>query len=162
MTFPVDLQRAMAPRNVPLPEPRHITLRMAFSGDWDGGVALIDKAFAFNVSVVPNVAYYATAKHHYVRGEYPEAIAEFRKTFIPGFWLNDLVSACTYAAWGKQEEAETAAAELLKKRPDFVIEDALVFYRKWQVQNSYLEKMAAVLRQAGQPSRADPAQQARN
>jgi hypothetical protein len=43
-----------------------------------------------------------------------------------------------------------------------VIEDALVFYRKWQVQNSYLEKMAAVLRQAGQPSRADPAPQARN
>jgi hypothetical protein len=80
---------------------------MAFSGDWDGGVALIDKAFAFNVSVVPNVAYYATAKHHYVRGEYPEAIAEFRKTFIPGFWLNDLVSAYTHApgaSWRKPRQ----------------------------------------------------------
>lgn len=68
---------------------------------------MIDKAFAFNVSVVPNVAYYATAKHHYVRGEYPEAIAEFRKTFIPGFWLNDLVSAYTHApgaSWRKPRQ----------------------------------------------------------
>ncbi|MFT6063408.1 MAG: class 3 adenylate cyclase/TolB-like protein [Paracoccaceae bacterium] len=102
-----------------------IGMLVSFTGRYEEGNALIRKALDFNPSVVNTNVYYALAKEHYLKGDYAEAMAEFRKTFIPGFWLNDLVSAYTYSAWGKQKEAEAAVASLLKKRPDLVIEDAI-------------------------------------
>ena len=55
----------------------------------------------------------------------------------------------TYSAWGKQKEAEAAVAALLEKRPDFSVDDAVEFYRKYQFPQSYLDKMSEDLRRAG-------------
>jgi len=130
---------------------------MAFSGRWDDGGALIEKALAFNPSVVTTGAWYGLAKAHYYRGEYAEALADFQHLWAAwdGYWVNDLNRAYLYADWGKQEEAEKAAAALMKQLPDFVVEDAADFYRRLQFQETYIDKMVRALKKAGLPSRAD-------
>ncbi len=130
---------------------------MAFSGRWDEGGALIKKALAFNPSVVGPGAWYGLAKAHYYRGEYAEALEDFQHVWAAydGYWVNDLNRAYLYADWGKQEEAEKAAAALLKQLPNFVVEDAADFYRKLQFQEAYIDKMVRALKKAGLPSRGD-------
>ncbi len=130
---------------------------MAFSGNWDEGGALIERAMAFNPSVVNPRARYGLAKAHYLAGEYAEALEDFQHiwTAWDGYWINDLNRAYLYADWGKQEEAEMAAAALMNQLPDFVIEDAVDFYRLLRFQDSYIEKMVLALKKAGLPSRGD-------
>ena len=130
---------------------------MAFSGRWDEGGALIEKALAFNPSVVTPAAWYGLAKAHYYRGEYAEALEDFQHVWAAydGYWVNDLNRAYLYADWGKQEEAEKAAAALMKQLPDFVVEDAADFYRRLGFQETYIDKMVRALKKAGLPSRAD-------
>ncbi len=130
---------------------------MAFSGLWDEGGALVAKALAFNPSVVSPSSRYALAKAHYYRGEYAESLKDFQPIWAawPGYWINDLNRAYLYADWGKQAEAEKAAAALMKQRPDFVVEDAADFYRRLRFQESYIDKMVKALKKAGLPSRGD-------
>ena len=128
---------------------------MAFSGRWDEGVALIEKALAFNPSVVTPAAWYGPAKAHYDRGEYAEALEDFQHVWkaYDGYWVNDLNRAYLYADWGKQGEAEKAAAALMEQLPDFVVEDAADFYRRLQFEEAYIDKMVQALKKAGLPSR---------
>lgn len=128
---------------------------MAFSGHWDEGGALVEKALAFNPSVVAPSSRYALAKAHYVRGEYAEALDDFQPIWAayPGYWINDLNRAYLYADWGKQAEAEKAATALLEQLPDFVVEDAAEFYSKLRFQESYINRMLNALKKAGLPSR---------
>jgi tetratricopeptide (TPR) repeat protein len=130
---------------------------MAFSGRWDEGGALIEKALAFNPSVVSPSAQFGLAKAHYYRGEYAEALEDFQLVWAAydGYWVNDLNRAYLYADWGKQEEAEKAAAALMKQLPDFVVEDAADFYRRLGFQETYIDKMVRALKKAGLPSRGD-------
>ncbi len=130
---------------------------MAFSGRWDEGGALVEKALAFNPSVVAPSSRYALAKAHYYRGEYAEALEDFQPIWAAydGYWVNDLNRAYLYADWGKQEEAEKGAAALMEQLPDFVVEDAADFYRRLRFQESYIDKMVRALRKVGLPSRGD-------
>jgi adenylate cyclase len=130
---------------------------MAFSGRWDEGGALVEKALAFNPSVVGPSSRYALAKAHYYRGEYAESLKDFQPIWAayPGYWINDLNRAYLYADWGKQAEAEKAAAALMEQLPDFVVEDAAEFYRRLRFQESYIDKMVRALKKAGLPSRGD-------
>jgi class 3 adenylate cyclase/TolB-like protein len=126
---------------------------LAYSGRWDEGVALTMKALDFNPSVINPSVYYTLAKSHFVKDEYEAAMENFRRTFAPGFWLNDLVSAYTYGAWGKHADARKSVAQLLKKIPSYTVEDAADFYRKFQFQDSDITKMTNALPESGLPSR---------
>lgn len=133
-------------------------MMMAFSGNWEEGVALTKKARAFNPTVINVFAQTnGPAKWHFVKGEYAEAAAEFQPGWdaYPQYWLNDFQKAYIYAAWGKQDEAEAAVAELLEKKPRYTIEDSVEFYKVWQFEQSFIDKMVAALKKAGLPSRED-------
>ena len=135
----------------------YLGARIAFIGRWDEGVALVEKAYDFNPSVVSASTWYAPAKAHYLRGEYDESLEDFERVWSdrPGYWLNDLNAAYLYASWGKQNEAEKAAARLLGKKPDYTVEDAEAFYRIFSFRDDFIDKMVAALKQAGLPSRDD-------
>ena len=133
-------------------------MMMAFSGRWEEGVALTKKARAFNPTVINLFSQTnGPAKWHFVKGEYAEAAAEFQPGWdaYPQYWLNDLQKAYIYAAWGKQDAAEAAVAELLKKKPGYTIEDSVEFYTTYQFEQSFIDKMVKYLKQAGLPSRKD-------
>jgi tetratricopeptide (TPR) repeat protein len=128
---------------------------LAFSGRWDEGIALVEKALNFNPSVVSPAARYALAKAHYLRREFPEALEDFEPIWAtwPDYWVNDLNRSYLYADWGKQDLAEQAATSLLEDSPDFVIEDAVKFYRKLGFEEAYIDRMVAALEKAGLPHR---------
>jgi tetratricopeptide (TPR) repeat protein len=96
----------------------HYGLRLALSGDWDRGLALLNKAFSLN-PVYPRWYRFAHAIHHYDRGEYEQALAELEKIDMPKFFWTHVIGAAALGQLGRLEEAKVAVQELLGLRPAF-------------------------------------------
>ncbi|MBR1206080.1 MULTISPECIES: hypothetical protein [unclassified Bradyrhizobium] len=126
-------------------------LGFAFMGEWDKGSALAEKAIRL---AGPNASYnwwYAPAKRHWWRGEYQQALEDFRHAYIDGFWLSHLDQPYTLPLLNRLDDAKAQIAKLLKLRPDFTIREANAYYRMYCFSPEYIEKMNLALRQAGLP-----------
>ncbi|MCC8956123.1 hypothetical protein H8B02_22630 [Bradyrhizobium sp. Pear77] len=126
-------------------------LGFAFMGDWDKGSALAEKAIRL---AGPSASYnwwYAPAKRHWWRGEYQQALEDFRHAYIDGFWLSHLDQAYTLPFLNRLDDAKAQVTKLLKLRPDFTIREADAYYRMYCFSPEYIEKMNLALRQAGLP-----------
>jgi tetratricopeptide (TPR) repeat protein len=129
----------------------NLGISLAFMGDWDDGSALAEKAIRL---AGPNASYswwFGPAKRHWWRGEYQQALADFRPSYIEAFWLSHLDQAYTLPFLGRLDDAKAQVAKLLKLRPDFTIREADAFYRMYCFQPDYIERMNGALRQAGLP-----------
>ncbi len=92
-----------------------------FSGRPEEAVALIEKAFRLN-PVGPPSYYYLYAAHSYrLTGRYEDAVKMFKELLTR--WPNNVYAfaglAMTYAAWGREKEANAAADALLRIDPKF-------------------------------------------
>ncbi len=124
---------------------------VAFTGHWDEGAALAEKAIKLaGPSAVP-YWWWATAKRHWLRGEYPEAYEAFQRSYIESFWLSHLDLAYTLPFLGRLDEAKQHVAALLKMYPTMTIREADAFYKLVCFDAAYREKMVGALRQAGLP-----------
>jgi TolB-like protein len=129
----------------------YLGISLAFMGDWDDGSALAEKAIRLTG---PNASYlwwFGPAKRHWWRGEYQQALEDFRHAYIEGFWLSHLDQAYTLPFLGRLDDAKMQVAKLLKLRPDFTIHEAAANYRMFCFSPEYIEKMSGALRQAGLP-----------
>jgi TolB-like protein/Flp pilus assembly protein TadD len=131
---------------------------LCFSGSWDEGVPMIRKAIALNAKVYPRWWHVGIAKNHIRKGEFREALAEFKIMNLPNWWWNQLELAFTYAKLGEQENAENAAARLLELYPGFDIEKARTEYQKFNFEQSFIDLVIEGLRLAGVPERAEASQ----
>ncbi|MGY3445993.1 MULTISPECIES: tetratricopeptide repeat protein [unclassified Bradyrhizobium] len=125
--------------------------QLAFMGDWDEGAAMSEKGIRL---AGPNASFawwYAPAKRHWWRGEYQQALEDFRHAYLEGFWLSHLDQAYALPFLDRIDEAKAEVAKLLKLRPDFTIREADSFYRMYCFSPEYIEKMNGALRQAGLP-----------
>jgi TolB-like protein len=124
---------------------------VAFTGHWDEGAALAEKAIKLaGPSAVP-WWWWAIAKRHWFRGEYPEAYEAFQRAYIESFWLSHLDLAYTLPFLGRIDEAKAHVAALLKMYPTMTIREADEFYKLVCLDAAYREKMVGALRQAGLP-----------
>lgn len=126
---------------------------IAYSGKWDEGKALVEKAVALNPTALPRSFLFVFAKDHFRKGEYEAALEEFHRSFVPGTWLSQLQYAYTYGSLGRETEASAAVAKLLDLKPGYTIERAVRFYRAFGFQSSFIERMVEGLRRAGLPER---------
>jgi len=133
---------------------------LAFSGRWDHGVALVRKAIALNPKVYPRWWHAAIGKDHYRKGQFQEALIEFKTMNLPNWWWNQLELAYTYGQLGDQENARIAVARLLELYPGFDLEKAAMEHRKFSFEPSYIELAVDGLRKAGVPEKA-PAEEKR-
>jgi len=124
---------------------------LAFSGWWDDGVAMVRKAIALAPKSYAKWWLWAIAKDHFHKGEYEQALATFERAFIPGFWLSQLQLSYTHGMLGNTKQAAKAVARLQELMPGLSIGEALAYYRMWNFQQSYLDRMADGLRRAGLP-----------
>jgi adenylate cyclase len=109
-------------------------LWVAFTGHWDEGTALAEKAIKLaGPSAVP-YWWWPTAKGHWLRGEYREAYEAFQRAYIESFWLS---------------KAHVAA--LLKMYPTMTLREADAVYKLTCFDPAYREKMVGALRRAGLP-----------
>ena len=124
---------------------------MAYSGFWDEGVSLAEKAIALTAPATPRWWWWGIAKRHWARGEYQPAFDAFRQGYIDQLWLSHLQMAYTLPFLDRTGEARAHVATLLKMRPGFTIGEAEAYYKMWCFEPSFREKMRDALRTAGLP-----------
>ncbi len=124
---------------------------IAFSGHWDEGVALAEKAIKLAGASSDPDWWWPAAKRAWFRGEYQEAYEAFQRGYIESFWLSQLDLAYTLPFLGRIDEAKQHVAALLKMYPTMTIREADAFYKLVCFDAAYREKMDGALRQAGLP-----------
>lgn len=127
---------------------------LAFSGRWDEGVALVRKAIALNPKVYPRWWHAGLGKNHFRKGEYREALGEFKNMNLPNWWWNQVELAYTYGQLGETENASAAVTKLLELYPGFDLEKAALEHMKFSFEHSYIERAIDGLRKAGVPHRS--------
>jgi adenylate cyclase len=126
-------------------------LFVAFTGHWDEGNALAEKALKLAGPSAAPFWWWAKAKRAWFRGDYPEAYEAFQRAYIESFWLSHLDLAYTLPFLGRIDEAKQHIAALLKMYPTMTIREADAFYKLVCFDAAYREKMVGALRQAGLP-----------
>jgi adenylate cyclase len=128
-----------------------LSLWVAFTGHWDDGKALAEKAMKLAGPTAVPVWWWPAAKQAWFRGEYQVAYEDFQRAYIESFWLSHLDLAYTLPFLGRVDEAKQHVAALLKMYPTMTIREADAFYKLVCFDSAYREKMAGALRQAGLP-----------
>jgi adenylate cyclase len=128
-----------------------LSLYVAFTGHWDEGKALAEKAMKLTGPTAVPVWWWPAAKQAWFRGEYQVAYEDFQRAYIESFWLSHLDLAYTLPFLGRVDEAKQHVAALLKMSPTMTIREADAFYKLVCFDPAYREKMAGALRQAGLP-----------
>jgi TolB-like protein len=126
-------------------------LFVAFTGHWDEGNALAEKALKLAGASAAPYWWWAKAKRAWFRGEYQEAYEAFQRAYIESFWLSHLDLAYTLPFLGRVDEAKQHVGALLKMYPTMTIREADAFYKLACFDAAYREKMVGALRQGGLP-----------
>jgi TolB-like protein/Tfp pilus assembly protein PilF len=96
----------------------YLGMLIAYSGDWERGCALADRAMQLNPNH-PGWYWFPRAFNAYRQRDYRGAIETVLKTNLPGFWRTQLLLAAANGQLGEREAAGNAVQELLKIRPNF-------------------------------------------
>jgi adenylate cyclase len=89
-------------------------LFVAFTGHWDEGNALAEKALKLAGPSAAPYWWWPKAKRAWFRGEYPEAYEAFQRAYIESFWPSHLDLAYTLPFLGRVDEAKQHVAALLQ------------------------------------------------
>ncbi len=125
----------------------HYGMRLAFSGEWDKGLVIVDRAIALN-PVHPQWYLFPRVFYEFDRGDYEAALAQLEQIDMPGFFWTHLWQAALHSKLGNGEQAQAALRSLLLLRPDFssVASDILAI---WQLDATFKENLLASLQKAG-------------
>jgi adenylate cyclase len=126
-------------------------LFVAFTGHWDEGTALSEKAIKLAGPTAVPFWWWPAAKRAWFRGKYQEAYEDFQRAYIDSFWLSHLDLAYTLPFLGRIDEAKEHVGKLLKMYPTMTLREADAFYKLVCFDAAYREKMVGALRQAGLP-----------
>jgi tetratricopeptide (TPR) repeat protein len=122
---------------------------LAFTGSWDYGRQLAEKAIALAGPGAPRWWWYATAKHYYHKGEYDKALEYFRRSYMEQNWLDHLHVIYTLPYLGKADEARALIPGLLKLKPDMTVREADRYYVMFCFDADFRSRMTTALREAG-------------
>jgi adenylate cyclase len=125
----------------------HFGLRLGLIGEWDRGLALVNKAMRLN-PVHPHWYYIPQVLYHYEREEYERALAELDQVQMPQFFWTHVLRAATLGQMGRTQEAEAAVQDLLAIRPAFR-QEALSLMQIWQFPAPLLQSILEGLGKAG-------------
>jgi len=121
---------------------------MCFTGRSGEGIGLMKKAIRLNP--IPPVWYFHGLGHAYfLTGRYEEAISSLKRVLNrnPNFWPAHIYLAASYVEIGQEDRARAEAAEVLKIKPNFSLQD-----RKNRLpykDPAIFERMSDILSKAG-------------
>jgi len=124
----------------------HMSFLIAYSGDWEQGCGLAEKARSLNPSH-PGWCWFPPFFDAYRKGDYPGALEFALKVNMPGFWRDSLARAVAYGQLGELEAAEKALQELLAVRPNFASQARQECEKWWQPELA--DSLLEGLRKAG-------------
>ncbi len=119
---------------------------IAYSGDWDRGCALVERAMQMNPNY-PAWFRFALFNNAYRKGEYGAARDVAFDIDMPGFFQSFASRAAVLGQLGEQEPAQKTLRELLALRPDFATA-AREELSKWY-KPELVERYVEGLRKAG-------------
>ena len=124
----------------------YMGMLFAYSGDWEHGCALSEKARNLNPHF-PGWYWFPSLLDAYRKGDYRDALDVALKINMPGFWRAQFALAAIYGQLGEFELARSAVRQLLVIRPDFslVVHEELA---KWW-QPELITHLIEGLRKAG-------------
>ena len=116
--FRPEADRALALNPMDASIVAFIGLMIAYSGDWESGLAVTERAKQLNPNH-PGWYYLPSCYDAYRRRDYRAALEIALKVNMPGYFYTHAISAAAYAQLGEQERAYAALRELHKLKPDF-------------------------------------------
>jgi TolB-like protein len=121
-------------------------LHFAYSGDWERGCALAERATQLNPNH-PGWFWLPLVINAYRQQDGERALQHALKINMPGLWTAQVALAVVNSQLGRMDQARTALRDLLNARPDFVdrAEEDLSIW--WQPE--MVEQMLGDLRKAG-------------
>ncbi len=126
-----------------------MALMIAFSGDWERGVALAQRAIELNQHH-PGWYHNILFHHHYRKREYEAALQAAKKINMPEFHWMHLMTAAACGMLGRLEEARTAIESLRKYSPTFLIlENVREDIGMWDPDKDEVEQFLQGLQKAG-------------
>ncbi|HMB77771.1 MAG TPA: tetratricopeptide repeat protein [Kiloniellaceae bacterium] len=125
----------------------HFGLRLGFIGEWDRGLALVNKAMALN-PLHPDWYRFAPAIHGFNSGDFTAALAELEQIEMPQFFWVPLLRAATLGQLGRRDEAAAEVQALLALKPDFQ-QEGRRFMRIWQMPPTLVAQILEGLERAG-------------
>ena len=135
--------------------PRHGTtlaymaIMIAFSGKWERGVALAQRAIELNRHH-PGWYHNVFFHHHYRKGEYEAALQAAKRINMPEYHWMQLMTAAASGMLGRHEEARTAIESLREYNPTFLnLENVREDVEMWDPDKDEVEKFLLGLRKAG-------------
>jgi TolB-like protein/Flp pilus assembly protein TadD len=90
---------------------------MTFSGNWERGLALAERAKQLNPNH-PGWYWYANFHHAYSQHDYQTALDFALRVNLPGHWASHATIAAAYGQLGQREAAAKALRDLVKLRPE--------------------------------------------
>ena len=120
---------------------------IAYTGDWDGGLAITRKAMALNPHH-PGWYHFGVFNDYYLKGEFEQAFETAQKINLPGHHFYHAALAAAAGQLGLREEARAALDELLEVFPDYA-QSARSLYVHWNFPPELTEGLLDGLRKAG-------------
>jgi TolB-like protein/Tfp pilus assembly protein PilF len=124
----------------------YLGMLIAYSGDWERGCALADRAMQLNPKH-PGWYWFPRVFNAYRQRDYHGAREMVLKVNLPGFWRTQLMLAAANGQIGHRNAAGNAVQELLKIRPNFAV-SARDELKKWY-DGELTEHLLEGLRKAG-------------
>ncbi|WP_164661301.1 hypothetical protein [Tropicibacter sp. Alg240-R139] len=125
----------------------HYGMRLAFSGEWDEGLAIVDRAIALN-PVHPHWYHFPRVFYEFDQGDYQQALTVLNQIDMPNFFWTHLWSVALNANLGQRKVAQSSLKALLLLQPDFEAE-ANSILSIWQLGDLFEQKLLDSLRKAG-------------
>jgi TolB-like protein len=97
----------------------YMAIMIAFSGDWERGLALVQRAMDLNRHH-PGWYHNVSFHHHYRESEYEAALLAAKRVNMPEFHWMHLAIAASCGMLGRPEEARTAIEFLRQSYPAFL------------------------------------------
>ena len=152
--FATDLEQfhAAAERGLSLNPNNSLTLAylgllIATGGDWERGIALMDKAVYLNPNH-PSWYHAIYASRHYRDGNFEAALLSAKRRNQPGVYWHHVYLATIYAQLGRVDEARESVAEIVALYPGYA-DVARADLEKWFKDEALVSAMMDDLKKAG-------------
>jgi TolB-like protein/Flp pilus assembly protein TadD/nuclear transport factor 2 (NTF2) superfamily protein len=144
--FRAEAERALALNRMQGYTTAFLGLHFAYSGDWEHGCAVVEKALHLNPNH-PGWFWLPLAMNAYRAHEGQRALEYTSKINMPGLWTAQVALAVVNSQLGQMEQARRALRDLLAIRPDFAAKAREELRIWWQPE--MVEQMLSDLRKAG-------------
>jgi TolB-like protein/tetratricopeptide (TPR) repeat protein len=147
--FRETAQRAMSLNPLDGTTLAYMAIMIAFSGDWERGVALAQRTIDLNRHH-PGWYHLVFFHYHYRKDDYQAALQTAKKINMPEFHWMQLATAAACGILGRHEEARTAVESLRKYNPMFLdLENVRNDIEIWDPDKNEVEKLMQGLQKAG-------------